>query len=189
MNKRRKYSRDVLEPLVKSSLSFAEVMRKMGCSPSGGVHALVVRRVREYGLDVSHFLGARRNCGAGHKGGPEKKRWSNILVMRTRDDRETSFRLRRALLEYGKEYRCEYDGCDVKGTWLGKLLMLHVDHINGNWRDCRPENVRFLCPNCHDQTEGHNNRKGCTSITSTAEGDRRSRMAKRLREAGVPELV
>ena len=31
-------------------------------------------------------------------------------------------------------------------------LILHVDHIDGNYLDCRPRNVRFMCPNCHSQT-------------------------------------
>ena len=36
--------------------------------------------------------------------------------------------------------------------WNSKPLVLQVDHINGLHHDYRPENLRFLCPNCHSQT-------------------------------------
>jgi HNH endonuclease len=29
----------------------------------------------------------------------------------------------------------------------GAALTLHVDHINGDYSDCRPANLRFICPN------------------------------------------
>jgi hypothetical protein len=50
----------------------------------------------------------------------------------------------------GQAYRCE--SCDVGASWNGQRLVLHVDHIDGRFWDCRPENLRFLCPNCHSQT-------------------------------------
>jgi 5-methylcytosine-specific restriction endonuclease McrA len=46
--------------------------------------------------------------------------------------------------------------------WRGKPLSLQIDHINGNSKDWRLENLRILCPNCHSQTEtycGKNIRK------------------------------
>lgn len=43
--------------------------------------------------------------------------------------------------------------CKTTPEWLGKPLSLHLDHINGISNDHRIENLRFLCPNCHSQTE------------------------------------
>ena len=30
---------------------------------------------------------------------------------------------------------------------------MQIDHINGDGDDHTPNNIRFLCPNCHSQTE------------------------------------
>lgn len=46
-------------------------------------------------------------------------------------------------------YKCGI--CDMV-EWNGKQLSLHLDHINGSNWDHRLENLRFLCPNCHSQT-------------------------------------
>ena len=48
-------------------------------------------------------------------------------------------------------YECEM--CGNTGEYLGKPLSLHLDHINGKNKDHRLENLRFLCPNCHSQTD------------------------------------
>ena len=48
-------------------------------------------------------------------------------------------------------YECAL--CGNKGEWNGKKLVLQLDHINGKHFDHRKENLRFLCPNCHSQTE------------------------------------
>lgn len=59
--------------------------------------------------------------------------------------------LRTLLLEVEKrEYKCECCGID---TWQGRKLTLQIDHINGIHYDNRPENLRFICPNCHSLTD------------------------------------
>ena len=42
--------------------------------------------------------------------------------------------------------------CGVGTTYNEKALTLELDHINGDPRDHRLNNVRLLCPNCHSQT-------------------------------------
>ena len=49
------------------------------------------------------------------------------------------------------EYKCAC--CGNVGEWNGRPLVLQLDHINGDNCDNRLENLRFLCPNCHSQTD------------------------------------
>jgi len=47
-------------------------------------------------------------------------------------------------------YKCS---CCQISEWNGKSIVLEIDHIDGNSENNRPENLRFICPNCHSQTE------------------------------------
>ena len=59
--------------------------------------------------------------------------------------------LKRLLIHIeGRDYKCEDCGLD---QWRDKEIKLQVDHINGIHHDNRPDNLRFLCPNCHSQTD------------------------------------
>jgi hypothetical protein len=42
--------------------------------------------------------------------------------------------------------------CGLGPEWNGNPLTLQLDHINGDSRDHRLENLRVVCPNCHSQT-------------------------------------
>jgi hypothetical protein len=54
-----KYTREALEPVVKASRSFSEVMRKLGLPPNGGNFRHISGRIRQAHLDTSHFAYGR----------------------------------------------------------------------------------------------------------------------------------
>lgn len=144
---KRKYTKSVVAAAVKDSYSVAEVIRRLEIgSTGGGVWSMIQRYIQEYQLDTSHFKGK-----AHAKGRPSARRLkaSQIFRILIGPHRETGTRLTRALLEVGTPYECVL--CGLGDTWNSRPLVLEVDHIDGNWRNCLRKNLRLLCPNCHSQ--------------------------------------
>ena len=146
---RLKYTKEILEQAVAVSTSMAGVQRALGLRITGGGHAHLRRRINQLGIDTSHFVGQGHGLG---KRSPNRYTAAQVLVRRAEGlPRAKSHLLRRAVIEAGVPYRCA--GCDIEPLWRGMPLVLHVDHINGDFADCRLPNVRFLCPNCHSQSQ------------------------------------
>lgn len=178
---KRSYTKEMLSEAVIKSTSIYDVLRHLGLKLAGGSHANIAKRIRHFGIDTSHFHGRGSNRGESHKGGPKRKGWQEVLVIRPQGTREEAFRLRRALIESGVDYRCVE--CGIGPEWNGKELRLEVEHLNRDIADCRRENLRFMCPNCHSQAPS--NGMPLTGVSSKSEWFR----ARRRKNALVVELV
>lgn len=129
------------------------VMRTLGASmTSGALRTYLIGRIKYYGIDNSHFLGQAWNHGKNHVGGSAKKTPQQILIVQINGVRARGKLLKRALLEIGREYKC--NACRLS-KWRNRGIRLEVEHINSNPLDNRAENLCFLCPNCHSQTENY----------------------------------
>jgi len=149
-----KYTKSILQEAVNNSFSYAGVLRHLELKPAGGTQSHLKRRISEYEIDVSHFTGQAHTKG---KKAYTRRTKESILILRKSGNRGKTVLLNRALLESGVEYKCKE--CDNEGFYNGKKLTLQVDHIDGNWLDDRIHNLRFLCPNCHSQTDTFGSKK------------------------------
>lgn len=151
-----KWTREILEPVVAVSMSVNEVLRRLGLEVVGGHHTNISRRIKAYGIDTSHFTPVVRTERQRYN---QRRRTAEEILTEdtsTHARRIPSRRLKRAIGELGVEEHCAL--CGIEGVWLGEPLPLEVDHVDGNWRNNRIENLRLLCPNCHSTTDSYRGR-------------------------------
>ncbi|MFF8672005.1 HNH endonuclease [Streptomyces sp. NPDC015242] len=140
---------DRLRDLVAHCTSYADVMRGLGLDVNDTNHRRVRRAASRLSLDTSHFK--RRTWARPDRPAPAPVSHRVLIVLPPGTGRTNRSQLHRALVEIGVPYACET--CGNEGEWLGQPMTLQIDHINGDWRDNRRENLRYLCPNCHSLTE------------------------------------
>ena len=131
--------------LISQSDSYSEVLKQLGLTAHGGSSLdILKRRIQELNCSVAHF-GSKAQTKAPNI----KYSLDEILVENSSYSNISRLKLR--LIKEGYlEYKCARCGIS---TWLGQPLSLQLDHINGKNNDHRLENLRFLCPNCHSQTD------------------------------------
>lgn len=149
-----RWTKEILESAVAKSSNVSEVLWHLGLEVVGGHHTHISRRIRAFGIDTSHFTAQAR---ASKAAGRRHRTPTELLIEQTTNARRVqSGRLKKAMLELGVADRCAL--CGAEPTWQGRPLPHEVDHIDGNWRNNRIENLRFLCPNCHSTTDTYRGR-------------------------------
>ncbi len=142
------YSKEELSLIVSQANSWRDLGRRLGynCN-SGDLKNRIQKKVEEFDIDVSHFKKVNSNA--------IERNEDNIFIENSTADQST---LRRWYKkgEYSS-YQCAI--CGQEPVWQGKELTLILDHINGNNKDDRLENLRWVCPNCNMQLPTTNRMK------------------------------
>lgn len=134
--------------LIKESTSYNNFLQKIRMCHGRHSYDLIKNRCVELDVDTSHFRTSHNKV--------TKYKLDDILVENSKFTNNT--KLSKRLIKDGLlEYKCSL--CGNEGEWNGKPLTLQLDHINGNHTDNRISNLRFLCPNCHTQTDTYGSKR------------------------------
>lgn len=147
---KRKYSRynvdsNKLSEIIKNSLSYRQVLSKLGIAPAGGNYTSLKKRIKKYNIDISHFTGQSWNKGINF--GPKRP----IEDYLSNKYSISSHKLRLRLIKE-KFLKAKCNSCK-KTTWLNKSIALELHHKDGNHENNNLSNLELLCPNCHAYTD------------------------------------
>lgn len=139
--------------LVKNSSSIGEILKAFGLENKGGNSNTIKRRIQFHGIDMSHIpLGKGSN-----KNRTFQRRRENHEIFIENCTMTRSKVKKRVLKDKLIPYVCSE--CGLPPVWNNKEIVLHLEHKNGISNDNRIENLTFLCPNCHSQTDTYAGKK------------------------------
>lgn len=150
-----KRTKTEIENAVLGAQSLKEVLDNLGLRAAGGNYSQLKKWLKFYGIDPPLYNGRTKTETA-------------ILFNRLSDEDifvENSTYLngthiKKRLVNMGWKYECMGIDCpNPNPVWRGKPLVLHLEHKNGIHCDNRLDNLEFLCPNCHTQTDTYAGRK------------------------------
>jgi 5-methylcytosine-specific restriction endonuclease McrA len=150
-----KISNGDFQNLLDSSISYSEILRKLNFdAKTGGAYKTLKARINEGDFDTELFDINRKNHYKTNLR-KDKSKIDDILTINSNYSR-TALK-KRLIFENIIDYKCSL--CSIIDVWNENPISLQLDHINGINNDNRLENLRFLCPNCHSQTDNYAGKK------------------------------
>lgn len=144
---RRKYSKEEFILAWETSYSIAEVARKLNLNIYGSTYQTLKDTAKELKLNKNHMTGQAHLKNKTNPWAP-KRPLEKVLVF---GKKENNGNLKiRLIKELGWEHKCY--SCN-RDSWMGNKIPIELEHINGNSKDNRIDNLTFLCPNCHALTD------------------------------------
>lgn len=146
---------DSILEIIKKSTNYSDVLRTLELPPNRGNRQTLQNYINKNKISIDHFS--------------TKSLKTVLKVKLTIDDLcENSTRSSHSIRRFVKTNKLidctKCTICNQPSTWNGNTLTLQLDHINGNRFDNRIENLRFICPNCHSQTETFGNKRRSPKI-------------------------
>ena len=141
---KREYAIDKLIENADKCVNMLDLCHKMGIENVGGEDYREVRCLaKELGIElVFSFKQSKPSM--------KSVKLPNEMVF-VKNGHTSTTNLKKKIIREGlKEYKCEKCGIT---EWQGEPISLQIHHINGDHHDNRLENLQFLCPNCHSQTD------------------------------------
>ena len=151
--------------ILETSTSIGGALAQFGLRNVGGNYITLKNRAATLNIDMGPLYERSRNYQKTFlaKGFPREATPEDMFVKGTYRNGST---LKRALHRQGiLPNTCQE--CGIPPVWNGKPFSMQLDHINGDRTDNRLENLRFLCPICHAQTDTYCGK----NLKHTREGD------------------
>jgi len=130
-----------------------DILNYFGLKNHGSNYSTLNNRIVDENINIDHIIEAREKLRLQplQNKHTKKKTLSEILVKNSNYNR---YDLKRRLIKE-KLIKEECNSCGMGPVWNGKQLSLQLEHKNGINNDNRLENLCFLCPNCHSQTDNY----------------------------------
>ena len=135
---------ETFKTLLKNNRTWTSFAMACGFESASGGRKILTQRIEMLGLDTNHF-----DCRQIDN--------DKIFVVDSHYVNGRNIKKRLAL-DFDRVYECaacknsSFTKRDGVLMWNDQEITLQLEHINGVNNDHRPQNLCFLCPNCHSQT-------------------------------------